>query len=86
VSRDYDVIIRAKVAADDGLDLDMGAIVGAWWDVPLPPCPDCPGGVLVHHEAGHAPGTRRCRSCCSLFEVHTVNDRACLRRARFYNR
>ncbi len=31
----------------------------AWYDVPLPPCPDC-GGDLKWAESGNVPGTRRC--------------------------
>ena|SRR3990167_1223411 len=56
---DYSVQIKGETADDDGLDLDMGPITGAWWDMPLPPCPDC-GGDLVWYEAGYVPGTRRC--------------------------
>ena len=44
----------------DTIQIPMGPVgEGAWWDVPLPPCPDC-GGDLVWWEAGYVPGTRRC--------------------------
>ena len=43
----------------DGLCVDMGPITGAWWEVPLPACPDC-GGDLVWWEADYVPGTRKC--------------------------
>ena len=55
---------------DDGLRIDMGPVTGAWWDVPLPACPDC-GGVVVWSEAGYVPGTRECTGCGSLFSVQT---------------
>ena len=36
--------------------IELGALREdqAWWEVPLPPCPDC-GGDLVWHEAGYTP-------------------------------
>ena len=37
----------------------MGKVEGAWWDVPLPQCPDC-GDDVVWYEAGYVPGTRKC--------------------------
>ena len=51
-------------------DLDMGQVPtgGAWWTIPLPPCPDC-GGVLEWAEAGYVPGARECTTCRSLFMV-----------------
>ena len=57
----YQVQIRGEMGPDDGLVVDMGPLRPgqAWWDVPLPPCPDC-GGDLTWDEAGHAPGTRKC--------------------------
>ena len=58
---------------DDGLRIEMGPVTGAWWDVPLPACPDC-GGVLVWAEAGYVPGTRACVNCGSLFSVQTVQE------------
>lgn len=56
---DYRVQIKGELTDDDGLDIDMGGIDGAWWTVPLPACPDC-GGDLVWYEAGYVPGTRKC--------------------------
>ena len=55
---------------DDGLRIDLGDVVGAWYEIPLPPCPDC-GGTLVWAEAGYVPGTRQCTGCGSLFSVQT---------------
>lgn len=46
----------------------MGPITDAWWDVPLPQCPDC-GGAVLCAEAGYAPGARQCNDCGSLFSV-----------------
>ena len=52
--------------ADDGLRVDLGVIGRrTWWEVPLPPCPDC-GGHVVWYEAGFVPGTPavvRCSAC-----------------------
>jgi len=87
---------RFYVAADDeycvrgvyvdatdelAIDLPYGPVTDAWWDVPLPQCPDC-GGDVVWWEAGYVPGTRRCvgaplrrgeylpdRGCGSMFVV-----------------
>lgn len=57
---EYHVLIKGEPADDDGLSIDMGAVGRrSWWDVPLPPCPDC-GGDLVWYEAGYVPGTRKC--------------------------
>jgi predicted RNA-binding Zn-ribbon protein involved in translation (DUF1610 family) len=55
---------------DDGLLVEMGPVTGAWYDVPLPACPDC-GGEVVWAEAGYVPGTRQCTGCGSLFSVQT---------------
>lgn len=56
----YAVKIRGKFTSDDGLEIDMGEIgQRSWWELPLPPCPDC-GGDVVWWEAGYVPGTRRC--------------------------
>ena len=55
----YQVLIRGELVDDDGLDIDCGPITGAWWEVPLPQCPDC-GGDVIWYEAGHVPGTRAC--------------------------
>jgi hypothetical protein len=71
------VIIRGeRVDADKSNDLaiDLGPVTGAWWDVPLPPCPDCGGGLIIWHEAGYVPGTRQCVECQSLFHVRTVTE------------
>jgi hypothetical protein len=56
----------------DAVHVNMGLVSArtAWWDIPLPPCPDC-GGELVWDEAGHVPGTRLCMGCGSLFSVQT---------------
>lgn len=54
------VVIRGERAGDDGYhqDLDCGPDQ-AWYDAPLPTCPDC-GGDLIWWEAGYVPGTRAC--------------------------
>jgi hypothetical protein len=61
MSDDYQVRIRDELTEDDGLALDLGPLGPgeAWWEKPLPPCPDC-GGALVWFEAGYVPGTRKC--------------------------
>lgn len=79
------------VPASDQADVSLPASAPApcaWWDVPLPPCPDC-GGELVWFEAGYVPGTRRCMGppvggtddapsyeldggCGSMFSVDTI--------------
>lgn len=86
---DYSVRIMGVDADDDDLELDMGPITGAWWDVPLPRCPDCQGQI-VWAEAGNVPGTRRCsgrqdgdEGCGSMFEVTTRDDCAWLQRSRY---
>lgn len=73
---------------ENDVEIDMGPVTGTWWDVPLPPCPDC-GGAVVWYEAGYVPGTRKCvgqpireengqkvyseaQSCGSLFSVRTI--------------
>jgi len=43
-----------------------------WWEVKLPPCPDC-SGLLTWHEAGLVPGARRCVACGSIFTVRTFS-------------
>ena len=55
---------------DDGLRIEMGTVTGAWYNVPLPACPDC-GGEVVWAEAGYVTGTRQCTGCGSLFSVQT---------------
>lgn len=80
----YHVCIRGATGADDGLTIDMPrAQDQPWYDVPLPDCPDC-GGDLVWFEAGYVPGTRRCKSCGSMFSVQTDAGRVYLRRERLY--
>ena len=58
------MITKGDRAEDDGLQIDLGPVGGAtghvaWHKMSLPQCPDC-GGDLVWHEAGYAPGTRKC--------------------------
>jgi hypothetical protein len=98
----YKTQIRAALVADDGFAADLGAIPPgmAWYEKPLPPCPDC-GGDVVWFEAGHVPGTRKCvgkptrqdakgpvynpdGGCGSLFSVRTENGHVILRRERFH--
>ncbi len=87
--------IKGEVQPDDGFQLDCGRIVGAWYDMPLPKCPDC-GGDLVWDEAGHVPGTRACAGtpredgsyphnggCGSIFHAEAQAGRLVLRRERF---
>ena len=83
---DYQTQIRGEYADDDGREIDMGAIPErtAWWEIPLPKCPDC-GGNVEWFEAGYAPGTRKCLGCGSMFSVQTADGRALLRRERFYD-
>lgn len=50
---------NAAVLHRDHDDIVFGPITDAWWNVPLPPCPDC-GGGLVWWEAGYVPGARKC--------------------------
>jgi hypothetical protein len=41
-------------------DIDLGELRNkAWWEVPLPSCPEC-GGDIIWFEAGYVPGTRKC--------------------------
>lgn len=73
---DYQVMVRGEYVADDGLSIAMVStdLHQLWYEVPLPPCPDC-GGALAWGEVGYVPGTRRCvgRSpqggCGSMFSV-----------------
>jgi len=85
LSKDYQVQIRGEYAQDDGLRIDLGTLRPdqAWWQAPLPPCPDCGGGI-VWHEAGYVPGTRKCVGCGSLFHVETEHGRVMLSRSKFY--
>jgi len=53
-------------------EVDMGPVGdGAWWELTLPPCPDC-GGQLEHAEAGWVPGARQCSGCGAMWTVDTV--------------
>lgn len=71
------VVRRQPDDIEDDIEAEIiaGPITDAWWDVPLPPCPDC-GGDLVWHEAGYVPGTRICMGCGSLFSVRSQRRRA----------
>ncbi len=82
---EYQVKIRGEYTADDGLKIDMPktAPYQAWYEVPLPPCPDC-GGDLLWWEAGHVPGTRKCNSCGSLFSVQTDGGEVYLCREKLF--
>ena len=84
-SERYKARIRGEYAQDDGLRIDLGTLRPdqAWWQAPLPPCPDRGGGI-VWYETGHVPGTRKCVRCGSLFSVETEAGRLILRRAKFY--
>jgi hypothetical protein len=75
MEKDREPVFKVRgryVSADDVDDVAVvaGPIVTAWWDVPLPACPDC-GGALAWAEAGYVPGTRECSGCRSLFSVDT---------------
>lgn len=65
------------------VEVDVGPVPerGDWWDVPLPPCPDC-GGVITWFEAQYVPGTRKCVRCGSMFavEVRHPQERSALRK------
>jgi len=71
--REEIVRIGDEYTEDDGTAIPMGPVTGAWWEIPLPDCPDC-GGELVWYEAGYVPGTRKCTSCGSLFSVGTREE------------
>lgn len=62
-------VVRGSLL-DDAPDIDvpMGSLRGTWWDLPLPPCPDC-GGTLAWSRVGSAQSARLCRRCGSLFRV-----------------
>lgn len=87
MTHSYKVQVRGEIANDDGLAIDMGQAgpgLSAWWEVPLPACPDC-GGELAWSEFGGVPGERRCKGCDSLFVVETPGGRRVeLRRLRVY--
>ena len=82
----YQVQIGEELAADDGWQqpLVRQEETQAWWDVPLPACPDC-SEELVWYEAGYVPGTRKCQGCGSLFHVDAEPERGLfIRRERLY--
>ena len=94
---DYEVLIQGEHVQDDGLQIELGALREdqAWWEVPLPPCPDC-AGDLVWYEAGYTPGTRKCMGkptqdgsysadggCGSFFDVEPEHGQVVLRRSKF---
>jgi hypothetical protein len=96
---EYKTLICGERVPDDGLWIDIGPVGGdagatAWYEMPLPQCPDC-GGDLVWYEAGHGPETRKCMGslnrtgahdpdggCGSLFRVDCEGGRVILRRER----
>lgn len=82
VGTGYQVIIRGEMVDDDGQTASLGQLppCSAWWDLALPPCPDC-GGRLYWFEAGYVPGTRKC-DCGSLFSVQCDKGKAFVRRER----
>lgn len=95
---DYQVKIKNQYVDDDNFAIEMGTTSPrqAWWEMPLPHCPDCDGD-LVWWENGYVPGTRRCigkmknghydlqGGCGSLFSVQTAaKGRVFLRRERMY--
>ncbi len=68
------VIIGGERAEPDGFAQDMGVVTGAWWEVPLPPCPDCCGALMLDeadHVSGTRTSTRTCTACGSLFSINT---------------
>jgi len=54
------------------IEIDMGDVPsdGTWWELSLPPCPDC-GMPVIWFNAGSIPGVPRCVRCGSLFAVET---------------
>lgn len=99
---EYTVLIKGEESGDDGLRVDLGELPPrtAWWEVPLPPCPDC-GGDVVWYEAGYAPGSRKCMGkptgrnergpiydidggCGSMFQVSMEARHVVLDRLRFH--
>lgn len=68
----------AYVDAGDAtaVHVDLGELPegGAWWDVPLPACPDCGRDQLVWADAGLVPGARACVGCGSHFSVEVEDD------------
>lgn len=84
---DYYVVRRDTKTDDDGWEVYAGRIEpgGAWWDVPLPACPDC-GGTMQWVEAHRVPGARLCAGCGSWFQVSMKSWGVSVARARFYTR
>jgi len=60
--------VPADASPPVAVDLGPLGLGAAWYDLPLPPCPDCDGEV-VWAEAGNVPGARSCTGCGSLFTV-----------------
>jgi hypothetical protein len=98
----YTVRIKGQPGDEDDLEIDMGRLQvdQAWWELPLPPCPDC-GGDIAWDETEYVAGTRKCLGspidqydddrtysedggCGSIFTVRTADKRVTLRRERFY--
>ena len=98
----YQVQIWGELTDDDHWELDLGPVPPeiAWYEMPLPPCPDC-GGNRVGWEADYGPGTWKCAGrpigrcdgrptyhvdggCGSLFDVDARRGRVILRRKQFY--
>jgi hypothetical protein len=99
---EYTVRIKGQPADEDDLEIDMGRLQldQAWWQVPLPACPDC-GGDIAWDETEYVAGTRKCLGspvdqyedqptyaedggCGSIFSVRTDAGHVTLRRERFY--
>jgi hypothetical protein len=99
----YQQQIWGKLTDDAHWEFDLGQVPPelAWYEVPLPQCPDC-GGDLVPWEAAYVPGTWKCvgRSigscdgrptycvdggCGSIFNVSSKRGRLTLRREHFYS-
>lgn len=63
-------------ASAEPVNVGLGSTADcAWWELPLPACPDC-GGVLEWAEAGLVPGARRCEGCGSLYRVEVERGQA----------
>lgn len=79
------VKIKGQLAQDDGYEFQLGKVDESerrtWWDIPMPPCPDC-GQVLSGDEAAHATSPIECRNCGSVFSTQTRDDKIWLRRHR----
>ena len=98
----YQVQIWGDLTDDDHWEFDLGEVPPetAWYEVPLPRCPDC-GGDLAWYEADYGPGTWKCAGkpsgshsgrpthrsaggCGSLFDVDAKRGRVTLRRKQFH--